>query len=1705
MKKGGKTLNRWPVIVFIAFLYSLLFSSNALANDSSLYNDTFAPKGIYDIPANTPIGKSDQEHFVSPVTGSLSIQQQDLHLLGRNGLDLNLVRKYSSNESNLVQPKVNYSESPYTYTITNYMVVAPYDGYSCSGNYCEFEGSGTDTWDYGTDREGAYAKADSIKDFDDGVYKIDYYNVHVETYNTYGTGYSPNYTNTTEPYTYTESKYNLGSGWSLNFPSIEISGNQKYLHLEDGTVYSITNDNKLDGYSLQNLKFINTYENIGGKTAIYKLSNHLGVSQYFDNLGYWIGTKDSYNNQITVSYVSKPVNGGSNYLVIDKIIDSLDRVVQFTYTNNSITISYSGKTIKYNKMSIPNETNEMVLSSVVDENGEETKYGYLFEQTSFSFLSSITAGTIKYANLTKVTYPTESKTLYNYQIATKNFGSGGTLHYYRVKESYDELNTEKKNVIEYVYDSNNFSGYPANSNPDYLPPDFIYKNSYSLISNPLATDTTRIGLKVEQTFNYKHLNTETLKMKENQLKQVTTKTYNADKLPISVMEAFYDPITNNQSSTTSSYIYDQYANILSYTNPKGHVTTYTYSFDFPGLWKTKKVVVNGMTTENIERNVSIFKPEIDWKKVYYTENGLSKNTFTDYSYDTYGNVTSVITILENNKQSKTDITYSNNAYPSNVKTYVTSVNSQGQTVTEIIEEKFNFDNQTGRLLNYLDGNAVKNGALYSSEYDYEYSYDLLGRLTEIKYPRVTGEATRAFTKATYSIDPINQQFIIEEADEEGHKTQSVYDGLSRLIYEKNQDAIGIIRTINTIHYDSLGRIEYELDAENQKTSYFYDPIGRITQTTNADGSSVIKVYDDVNQIVKTIDERGNEVSNYFDELGRSIKIEKKDIKTGKLKSSSILYEFENSPFKVRETDFRGNHTDFTYNDLNQLIKVTQRVKGIVQESSYKYNILGKQIESSVDSQKTVYEYDEIGRLSKRIDPSGKSSTYQYDHNDNVIKETDRNGIVLTQSFDERSRLIKKVKGTQQIDYSYYQDGSRKTMIDSTGTTAYQYYPDQSLKMKTYPDGKTISYEYHSTGQLSKLTEPFGVIWDYKMDNRNRMDFITLANSSTKLVDYDYHPNGLIWKATQGNGMQGIWEYDGFNNLNTLDYNNAAGTNIHSFSYTPDNNGNIINKTENGFSSFTYDELNRISTNSEGTEEYGYDKLGNRLTLKSATNSFNLNTFEYVFNEWNQLTQVKKNGTVVGEYQYNGDGLLVEKKQNGITTRYYYDGDQIIAEGKVTTTGVDFVARYLRGHSLIYREDNANKKGYYIHNGHGDVIGLRNETGSVLNTYSYDIWGTSRSNSETMPNPFRYSGELWDSETNLQYLRSRWYDPSLGRFISEDTYEGESRNPLSLNLYTYVENNPLKYVDPSGRVPVVEMGEGGSDRAYAENPIETTYQMFNAMGYKLSFDDKVIIYSYFNNLGSLLEDWAMDELGAKGKTKKKNGCNCFTAGTKVLTDEGEKNIEDIEIGDKVLAKDENNPDGKLAFKEVTALFRNQRDDIIKLNVGDQIIETTDNHPFWVEGKGWVFADELQVGDKLQKADGSNLTIDKIDFIKLDKPVTVYNFTVADYHTYFVTDIGIWVHNTNCPNGWIQRDVYQEMQKSLGKEAAKKFSDAMKKGYVNSSKKDNGIKKLSGKGEKIGNKYYQYEIKIVGKYGNARVYGNYDEKTGHIIFTKFVKSH
>ncbi|MFE9274935.1 polymorphic toxin-type HINT domain-containing protein [Paenibacillus glucanolyticus] len=168
------------------------------------------------------------------------------------------------------------------------------------------------------------------------------------------------------------------------------------------------------------------------------------------------------------------------------------------------------------------------------------------------------------------------------------------------------------------------------------------------------------------------------------------------------------------------------------------------------------------------------------------------------------------------------------------------------------------------------------------------------------------------------------------------------------------------------------------------------------------------------------------------------------------------------------------------------------------------------------------------------------------------------------------------------------------------------------------------------------------------------------------------------------------------------------------------------------------------------------------------------------------------------------------------------------------------------------------------------------------------------------------------------------------------------DPLSQNLYTYVENNSLIYADPSG------------------------------------------------NASALVKSCAL---------------LCFAAGTMIETSDGLKAIEEIEVGDYVLAKSDET--GNLAYKPVEETFNRITKETYHLYVGSVTIVTTAEHPFWVVGKGWVESKDLHEGDVFVTDEGTEYVLERIE-IKEEK-IRVYNFSVGDYHTYFVSNLKIWTHN------------------------------------------------------------------------------------------------
>ncbi|MEC0192289.1 polymorphic toxin-type HINT domain-containing protein, partial [Paenibacillus apiarius] len=556
-------------------------------------------------------------------------------------------------------------------------------------------------------------------------------------------------------------------------------------------------------------------------------------------------------------------------------------------------------------------------------------------------------------------------------------------------------------------------------------------------------------------------------------------------------------------------------------------------------------------------------------------------------------------------------------------------------------------------------------------------------------------------------------------------------------------------------------------------------------------------------------------------------------------------------------------------------------------------------------------------------------------------------------------LVSSVAMGETISYAYDATGKRTAMTDQTGTTSYVYHPSGELASITYPDRTVLSFDYDARGIRKEQSIAAG---PYRLTAQTQLNPILSIPKDIKVLDgaggqlgqFTYTYDGSYNRVSQLQSSIGLNESFAYDGLNLTGIQQKQGeAPFAQYAYTYDNNRNITGKTDNGPSfQFTYDPLNRIKTSNQFNERYTYDVRDNRSTLKSDKVP-DIQGASYTYDSRNRLTQVKIEKGKTVSYRYNGDGVMVERSEDDVTTRYYYDDRAlIVAEGTVNPDGtVGITAAYVHdasGKLLARQVPGQSGLQYYFTNGHGDVTEIRDAQGNLLNRYTYDIWGNPLTEEEQVPNMFRYSGEYWDKTTNLQYLRARWYDPSIGRFITEDPYEGELTNPLSLNSYTYVENNPLTKIDPTGN---------------------SAWELC---------------------AGSLL---------------------CFSAGTKVKTEQGLKPIEEIQVGDQVQTRNEET--GELGYHPVEELFQRETDETYHVKVNGTTIITTAEHPFWVAGEGWVEARDLKKGDKLVDLDDQEVPIEDIDVKK--ERITVYNFRVQGIHNYFVTDLKIWTHNCGGRDG------------------------------------------------------------------------------------------
>ena len=214
------------------------------------------------------------------------------------------------------------------------------------------------------------------------------------------------------------------------------------------------------------------------------------------------------------------------------------------------------------------------------------------------------------------------------------------------------------------------------------------------------------------------------------------------------------------------------------------------------------------------------------------------------------------------------------------------------------------------------------------------------------------------------------------------------------------------------------------------------------------------------------------------------------------------------------------------------------------------------------------------------------------------------------------------------------------------------------------------------------------------------------------------------------------------------------------------------------------------TNNNNTITYTYDTNGNEIKVQENGETITENTY----NARNELIKTVEDGVTI-TYEYDILGNRIEKTVGEATTQYFYEGNNVVLE--LNADG-EQIAKNVYGIHLISRIESENI-GYYFYNGHGDVVQILDSNGNLLNSYSYDDFGNIETEEEQMNNPFKYAGYYYDDETQNYYLLSRYYDPEIARFTSEDTYRGEIEDPLSLNQYVYARSNPLRYVDEDGHL------------------------------------------------------------------------------------------------------------------------------------------------------------------------------------------------------------------------------------------------------------------------------------------------------------------
>ncbi len=974
-----------------------------------------------------------------------------------------------------------------------------------------------------------------------------------------------------------------------------------------------------------------------------------------------------------------------------------------------------------------------------------------------------------------------------------------------------------RNVTSIEYDE---TGKITNvTNPDNSTASYVYD-----VANKTATMTDELGNTIRNTYNSLGSLTETFDVTGK--KKLLSKNYDFDGRLCS--ETMYSISGNDK---TNYYYYDHMNRVIEKGTKNTNGTllsqeTYVY---LDGTGKTTKTIVGdtnapAVVTTEYKNNMGLVTAMgrllngVEYQDTYtydYLGNRLTEKTpyttsiggtvTNTYTYDCAGRVLSSKDALNHTAS----------------KTYDWLGNQVSETDYSGNVTLYTYD-ALGRLLEKRQPFSSNNGTISYAEN--QYRYDLNGNVTTQKTANSAPGVALSFAQTDYAYDNRNRLATVTAYDGGAAEnyTQYYYDALGNTL----RMYTGLSSPLNISGLDTVSGA----DTNYSVTKYAYDRFGNMLTKTDPLNQTETYTYDINGSALTKTDRNGNVTTFAYDAMGR---VTNSTVTTPDGKGNAILtYAYTLAGQKLSES----NGTESTSYVYDSLGRATQETSGATVKA-YGYNLGGNRtsftlLTNGTQQFNTNYTFDELNRLTGTTEGT-VTSTYGYDTNGNRSYVQYNNGLREEYAYNLANHLTallnKNSSNTvlSQYTYTYGLDGNQLTKTDKNGkVTAYSYDDLGRLTGESESTSGSVSqafvYAYDDSNNRSTLTatgaNTYTTAYSYDVDSR-LLSEVRTTTESTETTNYNYDPNGnQISKASEtisagtGNSSaslsQGVagCELSKYNGFNQLVETNADGVTA-TYTYAP--SGLRTSKTAGDIKTdFVLDGDNVVLELASGALTSKYIRGINLIcsTIGADTNY-------YLYNGHGDVVQLaNESGIVTRTYEYDAFG---NEKKILLAKWGDFDGD-----GDVDNTDKNCLNQYVSG-AIISLWEGSMTAGDVNGDGHilgTDVTILNRYLNGTLQRIIADTNGDGYINDAVMvnypsdtakkdPNPYRYCGEYLDLETNTYYLRARNYDPTTGRFLSEDTYTGKITDPLSLNLYTYCEGDPVNNTDPTGHFVNVLIGAG----------------------------------------------------------------------------------------------------------------------------------------------------------------------------------------------------------------------------------------------------------------------------------------------------------